>query len=97
MKAVFIVYNMALTDKVEYMIDTLGIRGYSQWSNMQGRGTNTGDPHYGTHTWPEINSAMLAIVEDNQVEKLLQKIKNLDSDNKDVGIRAFVWNIEQKY
>ncbi|MBP7076799.1 MAG: hypothetical protein KBB11_07105 [Bacteroidales bacterium] len=93
MKAIFIVYNMALTDKVEYMIDVLGIRGYSQWSNMQGRGSETGDPHYGNHTWPEINSAILTIVEDNQVEKILQKVKNLDNINKDVGIRAFVWDI----
>ncbi|HOE03985.1 MAG TPA: hypothetical protein PLZ52_02115 [Bacteroidales bacterium] len=97
MKAIFIVYNMALTDKVEYMIDVLGIRGYSQWSNMQGRGSETGDPHYGNHTWPEINSAILTIVEDDQVEKILQKVKNLDHINKDVGIRAFVWDITGGY
>jgi hypothetical protein len=97
MKAVFISYNMALTDKVEYMVDALNIRGYSQWSNMQGRGTNTGDPHYGNHTWPEINSAILTIVEDNQVDILLQKIKNLDNVNQEVGIRAFVWDITGGY
>ena len=97
MKAIFIVYNMALTDKVEYMIDVLGIRGYSQWSNMQGRGSETGDPHYGNHTWPEINSAILCIVEEEKVNKLLQKVKNLDHINKDVGIRAFVWDITGGY
>jgi len=97
MKAIFIVYNMALTDKVEYMIDVLGIRGYSQWSNMQGRGSETGDPHYGNHTWPEINSAILTIVEDDQVEKILQKVKNLDHINQEVGIRAFVWDITGGY
>ncbi len=97
MKAVFIVYNMALTEKVEYMIDALEIRGYSQWSNMQGRGSTTGNPHYGTHTWPEINSAILCIVEEEMVDVLLQKIKNLDHINTEVGIRAFVWDITGGY
>jgi hypothetical protein len=49
----------------------------------------------GTHTWPESNSATLAIVEDDQVEMLLQSVKKLDVINEEVGIRAFVWDILQ--
>ncbi|HPG73621.1 MAG TPA: hypothetical protein PLM49_04965 [Bacteroidales bacterium] len=78
-------------------MDALEIRGYSQWSNMQGRGSTTGNPHYGTHTWPEINSAILCIVEEEMVDVLLQKIKNLDHINTEVGIRAFVWDITGGY
>lgn len=95
MKAVFIIYNMAHTEKVEFMLDKLGIKGFSQWTNLKGRGTETGQPHMGTHTWPEINSATLSIVADEKVDIILESVKKLDSINTQVGIRAFVWNIEQ--
>lgn len=95
MRSIFIVYNQAHTEKIEYMLDKLNISGYTQWTNMKGRGTETGQPHMGTHTWPEINSATLIIVEDEIVETVLESIKSLDEINKDVGIRAFVWDIVQ--
>ena len=62
MKSVMIIYNQANNERVEYMLDTLGIRGFSQWENVQGRGNVNGDPHRGTHTWPEMNNAILTIV-----------------------------------
>lgn len=95
LKAVFISYNQALTEKVEYMLDRMGIRGYSQWENVKGRGTVDGNPHMGTHTWPEINSAVLAIIDDSKVSNLLENVTKLDNVNKDVGIRAFVWDVTQ--
>ncbi len=97
MKSVFIAYNQAHTEKVEFIFDRLKIKGYTQWSNVSGRGTDTGEPHLGTHTWPEQNSAILSIVEDERVKELLDAVKKLDEINKEVGIRAFVWNIEQVY
>lgn len=95
MKAIFITFNQALTEKVEYMLDALKVRGFSQWEGIQGRGSVDGDPHYGTHTWPEINIATIAVVEDDMVDIILEKIKKIDEINKEVGIRAFVWNIEK--
>jgi len=95
MKAVMIIYNQAHTEKVEHVIDKLGIKGYSLWENVQGRGSSTGVPHLGTHTWPEINKSMLTIVEDEEVEALLLKIRKIDQINEEVGIRAFVWEISR--
>ncbi|MFW5657239.1 MAG: PG0541 family transporter-associated protein [Bacteroidota bacterium] len=95
MKAVFIIYNQALTEKVEYMLDRLEIRGFTQWPQMLGRGSVDGDPHMGTHTWPELNSGTLTMVGDERVPVLLEKIKKLNDVNTEVGIRAFVWNIEE--
>ena len=94
MKAVFIVFNQANTERVEFMFDRLEIRGYTWWSNVQGRGSVDGEPRMGTHTWPEMNSAALTMIPDDKVDILLEKIKKLDEVNKDVGVRAFVWNIE---
>lgn len=95
MKAVFIIYNQAHTEKIEYMLDKLCVRGFSKWPEMMGKGSINGDPHMGTHTWPEINSGIITIVEDNKVDVILEKIEKLNSLNEEVGIRAFVWNIEK--
>jgi len=93
MKAVFIVYNQAHTEKIEYMLDRLQIRGYTMWQTVMGRGSETGEPRMGTHTWPELNSSIITVVEDEMVDTLLQRVKKLDAINEEVGIRAFVWDI----
>ncbi len=95
MKAIMIIYNQAHTEKVEYVLDKLGVRGYTLWENVQGRGTVSGVPRLGTHTWPEINKSLLTVVDDELVEKILDRVKKIDSVSEDVGIRAFVWDILQ--
>ena len=97
MKAVMVIFNQANTERVEYIFDRLKIRGYTWWSEVKGRGSESGDPHMGTHTWPELNSTAMTVVPDEMVDKLLENVKKLDELNKEVGIRAFVWNIEQAY
>lgn len=95
MKAVFIVYNQANSERVEYMLDRLDIRGYTQWADVRGRGSVSGPPHLGTHTWPEMNSAIMAVVPEEKVDILLEKVKSMDAINEEVGVRAFVWDIIQ--
>jgi nitrogen regulatory protein PII len=97
MKAVFIVYNQTHTESIEYLFDKLNIRGFTRWTDLTGRGSVDGPPHMNTHTWPEQNTARLAVVEDEAVKPILDGVKRLDEVNKDVGIRAFVWNIEAIY
>jgi nitrogen regulatory protein PII len=95
MKSVFIVFNQANTERVEYMLDMLKISGFTFFKQVQGRGTNGGEPRRGTHTWPEMNSAIMTVIEDEKVPELLSVVRKLDARNKEVGVRAFVWNIEQ--
>ncbi len=94
MKSVFIIFNQANTERVEYMLDQLKINGFTFFEQVQGRGTNGGEPRRGSHTWPEMNSAVMTVVEDDQVAVLLSTVKKLDNRNKEIGVRAFVWNIE---
>ncbi|MBN1767222.1 MAG: hypothetical protein JW842_01805 [Prolixibacteraceae bacterium] len=95
MKSVFITYNQAFTERVEYMLDRLEINGFTQWVDVKGRGSETGEPHMGTHTWPEINNALITVIDDEKVDILLEKIQKLNAVNEEIGIRAFVWNIER--
>ena len=95
MKSVMIVFNQANTERVEYMLDKLGIRGFTFFEQVQGRGSETGVPHRGTHTWPEMNSAVITVVEDDKLATLMECIHKLDLRNEEVGVRAFAWDIIQ--
>jgi len=95
MKSVMIVFNQANTQRLEFMLDELGIRGFTFWENVQGRGNFNGDPHRGTHTWPEMNNAVMTVIDDGKVDELITAIHKLDKRNEEVGIRAFVWTIDR--
>ena len=94
MKSVFIVYNQALTERIDEMLNRLNVRGFTQWKDVMGRGTETGEPHMGTHTWPVMNSATMCMVDDTMAVKLLEGVKKLNESAQLQGIRAFVWDIE---
>ena len=97
MKAVFITYNQALTERLEYIFEQLRITGFTKCPLVYGRGTNGGEPRMASHAWPEMNSSIITIVDDDIVPLMLKYIEKLDNVNKENGIRAFVWNIEQQY
>lgn len=95
MKSVMIIFNQANTERIEYLLDQMNIRGFSLWENVQGRGSKNGEPHRGTHTWPEMNNAVMTVVDDEKVQELLDNVRRLDLRNPEVGVRAFVWTVEQ--
>lgn len=95
MKAVFIAFYKAFYTELIESLDGLGIRGFTFWEEVQGRGTETGEPHYGTHAWPTLNSALLAIIPEEKVAPLLDEIHRLDASAPKQGIRAFVMPVEQ--
>lgn len=95
MKAVMIVCNMVIGEEVGEALEELDIRGYTRWNDVQGKGSETGEPHLGTHIWPSLNSSVLTVIPDEKVEPLLDKIKRIESLAEQQGIRAFVWDIEQ--
>ena len=94
MKSVFIAYNQALTEKVELVLDKLQIKGFTRWTQVQGRGSESGEPHMGTHTWPALNETILTIIPDDQLAPLLERLRSLNSKTEMQGLRAFVWNVE---
>ncbi len=97
MKGIFIAFDQAHKDAVIGALDKLNCRGFSFIEQLQGRGSKTGEPHYGTHAWASMNSGIITIVEDTIVDKLLASLKEIDENAQMLGLRAFVWNIEQCY
>ena len=95
MKAVFISFNQAYYEIIINIMDHNNIRGFTYWEDVQGRGSKTGEPHYGSHAWPTTNSAIMAIMEESKVDKFLNLLHNIDKQTEKQGLRAFVWNIEK--
>lgn len=95
MKSVLIVHNQVLGTELLRMLDELKIRGFTQWNTVQGRGGNDGDPRMGTHTWPELNGALLCVVEDDVSQQLLARIREMDEAAPEQGLRAFAWTIDE--
>ena len=95
MKSVMIIFNQANTERVEYMLDVLGIKGFTFFEQVQGRGTNGGEPRRGTHAWPEMNSAVITVIPDEKEDELLESVQKLDLRNPEIGVKAFSWKIDR--
>ena len=44
-----------------------------------------------------MNNAMLTFVPDDSVDQIMEKLKAMDEETPDLGLRAFVWNVEKFY
>ena len=94
MKAVFVVYNQAYNQEIVELLEGLGQRGYTVWSEIGGRGSVDGEPHLGNHAWPTQNHALMSVVEDALASKIMQELRKTDTANKALGLRAYVLPVE---
>ena len=81
MKAIFIAYNQAYNQEIVQLLEGLGQRGYTVWTEVGGRGSLDGEPHLGSHAWPAQNHAVLTAVEDSLANSAL-------------GLRAYLLPVE---
>ena len=97
MKSVFITFDISHKESVIEILTHNNCRGFSFFDHMQGRGSVSGEPHYGTHAWPSMCGSIITIVDDKVVNNIMAALKALDEETPQLGLRAFVWNIEQAY
>ncbi len=95
MKSVFIAYDQALHELVVEALSRSLCKGYTLFPQAAGRGSVNGEPHLGSHAWPSTNSAIITVCPDDRVNPLLDRLHQIDLENQMLGLRAFVWNIEQ--
>ena len=94
MKAIFIAYNQAYNQEIVELLEGLGQRGYTVWSEIGGRGTVDGEPHLGSHAWPTQNHAILTAVSDELAPRIMAALRKTDADNQTLGLRAYVLPVE---
>lgn len=95
MKAIFIAFDLAHTERILDVLERSNCRGFTQWEQVIGRGTKTGEPHYGSHAWPSLASSIITFVEDSRVDIVLEKLHEMDVATPKLGLRAFVWDVEK--
>ena len=94
LKAIFVAYNQAYNEEVLDELEKLGQRGFTKWEDIDGRGSYDGEPHMGSHAWPIQNHAILAVVDAEKAQDMMDALAALDSKYRDLGLRAYLWNIE---
>jgi hypothetical protein len=93
MKAVFLSCNQSIYDAVMDIMKEIGVRGFTGWEELIGCGSNDGEPHLGSHAWPAMNSALISVMEDDKAQEFMSKLKQLDVENHQQGIKAFAWEV----
>lgn len=94
MKSIFIAFDQAHREKIIDILERNNCRGFTAWEQVTGRGSVSGEPHYGSHAWPSLASAIITMVEDNRVSIVLERLRAIDTARPKLGLRAFVWNVE---
>ena len=97
MKGIFIAYEQESNMEIADAMQEIGVRGFTMWQDIAGRGSETGEPHLGNHAWPTMNNAILTFVPDDKVDDILAMVRAKDEETPALGLRAFVWNIEKSY
>lgn len=95
MKAILITYNQAYYDEIAAILNQNGVKGYTEWNEIKGHGSVTGEPHLGTHAWPTLNNAVISVMDDDRVDSVLRELQARDKKAPELGLRAFVWSIEK--
>lgn len=94
MKMVMISYNSAIDSEVIDALEKCCIENYTKWNKVQGKGKTSG-PHFGDEVWPGENSVIFSAMEDNKVEELIRRVKDLRTKLGKAGIKAFTWQLEE--
>ena len=95
MIAIFIAYNQAYYEEIFGLLEQQGVRGFTKWNEITGRGSATGEAHYGNHTWPTFNDAILSFVDDEKVDSVMDALHDHDLQTPELGLRAFSWKIDR--
>lgn len=95
MQAILITFDQAYYERIIDMLQRNNCRGFTSWREVQGRGTSDGEPHFGSHAWPSLASAIITVVEDSRVDIILDILHEWDLATPKLGLRAFTWRIDR--
>lgn len=93
MKSIFIAFDQAHYEHIVEMLERSNCRGFTAWDQVTGRGSVDGEPHYGSHAWPSMASAIITVVEDERVPTVLARLRAFNDERPKLGLRAFVWDV----
>lgn len=95
MKSILITYDQAHQEAIIEILNKHACRGFTNFGIVQGRGSHKGEPHYGSHAWPSLAEAIITVVSDESAPAVMADLQALDRSRERLGLRAFLWTIEQ--
>ena len=94
MKFIFIVYNISIEEEVQALLKAQGVKSYTRWPRLLGVGEMAG-ARLDNGVWPGANSAIVAVVPDDQAASLMTAVRALRAgEGRHEGIEAFQLNVE---
>ena len=94
LKMVMISYNSAIEVDVIEILEKGGIKNYTKWTGVNGKGQMSGS-HFGSEVWPGINSVIFSAMEAEKAQDLIKHIKGLRAKLGKEGVKAFCWSLEE--
>jgi nitrogen regulatory protein PII len=94
MKLVMICYNEAIDDEVIELLDETGVKGYTKWTKVLGKGQSS-EPHLLSHIWPKANNVLLTVLAEKDADEVFSRIRKLKTEVAREGLKAFMWPIDQ--
>ena len=92
MKLVLMTYYIGRHDEVMEILERLVIRAYTRWREVEGR-ISRGEPRENSHVWPGANSALMAVLDEDQAARLINEIEAFNGRRDGEGIDAYVLDV----
>lgn len=92
MKLVLMTYYIGRHDEVMEILERLVIRTYTRWREVEGR-ISRGEPRENSHVWPGANSALMAVLDEDQAARLINEIEAFNGRRDGEGIDAYVLDV----
>lgn len=94
MKMLMIICPDNRREDIHNVLHQHGVQGFSEMAGIKGEG-KTGK-HFGTHTWPMESVMLLAVVQDDKAQTLIDSLKECSKRLfPEEGMRAFVMPVEE--
>ncbi len=88
-----IFFDQAHYERIVEALGHTGCRGFTAWPQVTGRGTVNGKPHMGSHAWPSLSQAIMAVVPDDRAAAIMERLRAIDEERPRLGLRAFQWPV----
>lgn len=94
MKMFVVVYAEASDESITRAFKKNGFKSYTKMHGATGEGQET-EPKLGTHFWPGKNNTLLMAVPDEDIQRLLELVRELKVKHPRAGLRAFTFPLEE--
>jgi len=88
----FIVYEEILDEEVTSVLDKLKLNRYIKWDKVRGEWK---EKHMGTHIWPGDYYTILAMVKEEETERLKEEIKKIQQKFHADEIWSWITSLEE--